>query len=195
MPLFEGTRREPFVLAFCLAHSREPATLEPLTDYKSIGKAVKVWSKRLGATVAELDSACARLNAYVGDNNPPPSELSPSEIAQAKAEGREPGELDDARKSWGHAVGDLMAAHGFGFEYWTWRVEQDTALHMLAVARAVDAAEAGAPTPPDPNDPLMRAIGCMRAAIVEILKSRGFTIDAEGVATPPAGLKREVSIV
>ena len=187
---FEGKGQEVFVMAYALAHSREPEKFEMCRDYRTTKKIVKKWSRRLGATSAEMEYAIDVVGDSMDSGNPPdilPKPKTKEEEEEEIKRGERSGLLLDA-------VAELALCYGGGLDYWTWGIDRDTALHKLAICRQIERARnpKSASDLPDPNNPEALAFKCMRVAIIEILRARGFTFTDQWIAIPPDGWQSEV---
>jgi len=147
-PLFGESRLGIFVLAFALAHSRQPKVFEPLTTYRAIKAAVHRWKRTIGATLAEVTEAVAEL------------------IDVPMQEG------DQENKGHGVEVEEFVAGlcevYGQPPTFWRWGEDQSECLNLIALHNKRSRMSGDAP---DPEDPATRAFYEFRQGVAAIIKA------------------------
>ena len=163
------------LLAFTLAHGRQPETFATLFTAPDIRKAVRSWGARLNVTDAELDVAVTRA---LGGGRTVPIESDPEAAAKQAAGDGDP-------NTWGPWLSLLCHYYpGQSREYWLWNASTDDILAALRDARMFRGGDF------DQGDPSFQAFGVFREA-VKAIKARWKPLGAPVARPETASVGKE----
>lgn len=164
-PLFGKQKFGELVLAYAMAHSRQPEVLWRFTSPDAVRSAVKDWQRVVGVRWRELEAALYIAQGREPIRPPPDPKAEPIPAYQTERNLRV-------------VIAELCAEHpGTTPDYWRWGTGMTEALECLYAVRSQKRAKGEAP---DPNEPSNAAFICLRHAVAAIIQNHKPKVAPDG---------------